>query len=315
MTQRWRATVITAAVCASLICPPLFASAGDLYKWVDESGTLNFSDSIANVPQKYRDQVEKRELREERSRPAESASPARAEAGKPGNKEEEAPATTKYEIPYVNAYGGGRKGIVVQVTFNDRVTVPMLLDTGATGITISQEVAGQLGLLDKGETRLMQAIGGVGGTSMTVRKILRSVRMGEVREEFIPVNIMFNRLSPSFEGLFGMEFMGNYVFNINPARKVVELEDLPSRKSLPAGRDESWWRTNFQELNSYRDHWQEWVNFFDRKIVEDSMFPDKVEKYREYREISTAQYRAAEDLLNRLNRFAIDNYVPTHWRR
>lgn len=308
-------TPTSVLACACLFALSLTASAGDLYKWTDESGTVNFSDSLANVPQKYRDQVEKKELREDKRSSVQPEAPATSEKSALGNKGGEASSTTKYEIPYVNAYGGGRKGIVVQVTFNDRVTVPMLLDTGATGITISQEVAERLGYLDKGETKLMQAIGGVGGTSMTVRNILKSVQVGAVREEFIPVNIMFNRLSSSFEGLFGMEFMGNYAFNINPVRSVVELEDLPARKNLPAGRDEGWWRTNFRELNSYRTQWQEWISFFDRKISEDSMFPDKVKKYKEYREISESQYKAAENLLTKLDRFAIDNYVPTHWRR
>jgi len=61
------------AVIATLIflfvdCP---SRAKDVYKWVDEKGTVHFSEDESGVPEKYRDQVEKKSLPEESQTPKE----------------------------------------------------------------------------------------------------------------------------------------------------------------------------------------------------------------------------------------------------
>ena len=43
---------------------------------------------------------------------------------------------SRYEIPF-EAYEGAAKRIIISVTFNDSVTAPMMLDTGAPGMLIS----------------------------------------------------------------------------------------------------------------------------------------------------------------------------------
>jgi hypothetical protein len=47
---------------ALLDCP---SGAKDVYKWVDEKGTVHFSEDESGVPEKYRDQLEKKSLPEE----------------------------------------------------------------------------------------------------------------------------------------------------------------------------------------------------------------------------------------------------------
>ena len=61
------------AVIATLIflfvdCP---SRAKDVYKWVDEKGTVHFSEDESSVPEKYRDQLEKKSLAEESQTPKE----------------------------------------------------------------------------------------------------------------------------------------------------------------------------------------------------------------------------------------------------
>jgi hypothetical protein len=46
----------------------LFASAAfgqEVYRWVDEEGTVHFTDDLGQVPQKYRDKIQKKELPKE----------------------------------------------------------------------------------------------------------------------------------------------------------------------------------------------------------------------------------------------------------
>lgn len=291
---------------------PVFA--GEVYKWADENGTVNFSDSLSNIPPKYRGQLEKREMKNKERTSSDSTQ-------KSSSKLETVPAPTvkkegepkKCEVPYVAQEGAARR-VIVQVRFNDKVSVPMLLDTGATGISISLELAERLGLLDDGESKLFVKIGGIGGTQEAIRTILSSVQVGDFKEEFIPAKIT-KRFSTAFEGLIGMDFMGNYSFSINTKKKLVEIEEDPARNSFPAGRDEEWWRNHFQELDYYRDGWKGMIALFEKKITDLSMYPSQVEELKVYKAYSESQYREAENLLTKLNRFAIDNHVPVHWRR
>ena len=45
--------------------------AKEVYKWVDEKGTVHFSDDESSVPEKYRDQLEKKSVKEEAKPPGE----------------------------------------------------------------------------------------------------------------------------------------------------------------------------------------------------------------------------------------------------
>ncbi len=64
-----RGLAIMAAVILVLVdCP---SRAKDVYKWVDEKGTVHFGDDESGVPEKYRDQVEKKSLPEESQTPKE----------------------------------------------------------------------------------------------------------------------------------------------------------------------------------------------------------------------------------------------------
>jgi hypothetical protein len=37
-----------------------FTGYGEMYKWVDEKGTLHFTDDLSNIPEKYRQGAETR---------------------------------------------------------------------------------------------------------------------------------------------------------------------------------------------------------------------------------------------------------------
>src|SRR4030067_3177704 len=61
-----KATIALALMTALILlfgdCP---ARAKELYKWVDEKGTVHFSEDESSVPEKYRDQIEKKSVPEE----------------------------------------------------------------------------------------------------------------------------------------------------------------------------------------------------------------------------------------------------------
>ena len=54
--------LMAALILVLVDCP---SRAKDVYKWVDEKGTVHFSEDESGVPEKYRDQLEKKSLPEE----------------------------------------------------------------------------------------------------------------------------------------------------------------------------------------------------------------------------------------------------------
>ena len=54
--------LIGALMLLPMVCP---SDAKEVYKWVDEKGTVHFSEDESSVPERYRDQIEKKSMSEE----------------------------------------------------------------------------------------------------------------------------------------------------------------------------------------------------------------------------------------------------------
>jgi hypothetical protein len=62
---------------AGMITLPFVARSQDIYQWVDEKGTVHFTDNLNQIPEKYQDQVkEKKTSPEPASTPAPTRSPS-----------------------------------------------------------------------------------------------------------------------------------------------------------------------------------------------------------------------------------------------
>lgn len=207
---------------------------------------------------------------------------------------------------YVIPYAGTARRIIIPVTFNRRVTAPMLLDTGAPGMHISVRLAKRLGILENDDAKLLVSVGGLGGTTPAIFTIIDSIQVGDAEDKFIPTYIsplMFKK----FDGLVGMDFMGKYSVEIDSKKKQVIFEELPDSADLPAGHDESWWRTTF---NNFRQMRSAWENYRDSQRSKGGY----TEKDRKMTELAEQQYETAEDLYDRLNVYASEHSVPLEWR-
>jgi hypothetical protein len=69
-------------IIAGLLFFSALASGQEVYKWVDEKGTVHFSDDLGQVPEKYRNQVQKEKLSKEPS-PVHPLPPSPTEPPKP----------------------------------------------------------------------------------------------------------------------------------------------------------------------------------------------------------------------------------------
>ena len=91
---------------------------------------------------------------------------------------------------------------VVDVTFNGKHTFEMLFDTGASGITVSTDMAQAIGLKSEREA-FSQTAGGVVAIGLTT---VSSVKAGELTSSNLQVAI-----NPSLPiGLLGQTFYGHY---------------------------------------------------------------------------------------------------------
>jgi clan AA aspartic protease (TIGR02281 family) len=132
--------------------------------------------------------------------------------------------------------------MVVDVTLNDRVTAPFLVDTGASDVSIPERVASRLGIRVGPNTpyrRYTTANGVIAKPVVT----LDSVQAGEARLELVRASIS----STMDVGLLGGAFFNNFTFQIDPAANVIAVV-LNDR--VRAGRSEAQWRQEFQRART-----------------------------------------------------------------
>jgi hypothetical protein len=245
------------------LCSP--GSSADYYKWTDENGNLFFSDSFQNVPEKYRGQIEKRGFKDDNApSPSEPIVKTRQEKLPSGYGESKEKQSKRFEVPYT-PYEGSSKRVIIAVVFNDSVTAPMAIDTGAPDTMISVKLAEKLGLFNEDQGRLVIQTGGIGGTAPAIRSIINNIRVGSAKSEFIPTTVI-DSISDSFEGLLGLDFVSNFSVTIDSKRKVVIFEELPGDPDHPGGHDKEWWTNHFKEFADSRANWKVYSEYLEKKI-------------------------------------------------
>ncbi|MBM4263532.1 MAG: hypothetical protein FJ145_19140 [Deltaproteobacteria bacterium] len=121
----------------------------------------------------------------------------------------------KITVP-VNARGSH---VIVPVTFNGSVTVPMYLDTGAGQTMISKKVAGELRLFRSGSDVRV----GIGGAVSVSTAQVESVRVGEAEVANLKVSIHDFARAPGVEGLLGFDFLRYFHVALDAQKQQLEL--------------------------------------------------------------------------------------------
>jgi hypothetical protein len=303
---------------ALLLAAATTIAAGEYYKWTDETGTVHLSDSLAEVPPRYRDQIEEGRLAEPPPAvavpPAEPPSATVDEAtAETADKAPAPPEPPKFEVQY-REYEGRARRILVTARFNDRVSATMALDTGSPDTLISAGLASRLGLFDGDHGTLLIRTGGIGGSAPAIRVVLDKVAIGGAVNEFVPATVVASSISRAFDGLIGMGFVSSYQVHIDPTRHVITLQSLPASDDAPAGRDEQWWRNTFKDFALYKNGWKQYRDYLRHESRSPTGGISDPKRLQYEQEFSEAQFREAEKLYDKLNRYAIRHYVPMAWR-
>jgi clan AA aspartic protease (TIGR02281 family) len=183
--------------------------------------------------------------------------------------------------------------MVVEVTLNDRVSAPFVIDTGASDVSIPAELAARLGIRIGPETpyrRYTTANGIIAKPLVT----LDSVQAGEARLEQVQASIS----STMDVGLLGGAFFNNFTFQIDPAASQIAVV-LNDR--VRAGRSEGQWRQQFQRARGDLARLERYIE--ENHFTRESRVADLEEKRAEF-----------EDALQSLEEEADQALVPQAWR-
>ncbi len=224
-----------------------------------------------------------------------------------------AAATARHEIAY-DPYEGSAQRVIINVTLNGRVKARLAVDTGAPKTVISGALAERLGLLNGTSAGVWTRAGGIGGSTPAISTIIETIRVGDIEQQFFPTTIV-PELSTAVEGLIGMDFLSLFVMHIDPARRLLILEDVAPKSIVYGQRNEQWWRSNFKELASLRRGWRDYAEQLNKEIESSNITAGGgIEDARLVLDFARRQALDAERLLDQLNRRAVQYLVPMNWR-
>lgn len=119
------------------------------------------------------------------------------------------------------------RGWALRLMLNQKETVKLILDTGASGISVSPKLAEKAGLqVISGEASDAKGIGDK-KPSAEVSYLASEVRAGDVVFADYPVSVFHNAQSADFDGLIGADVFARFLVKIDFPRMELSLEPRP----------------------------------------------------------------------------------------
>jgi clan AA aspartic protease (TIGR02281 family) len=282
----------------SLIILILFVTPcyGEMYKWVDEKGTLHFADDLSKVPEKYRSDAEMRKAPKEMqevSVPEAQGKPKTA----PGITSPPTPIETQgYEVNLFRRH----ELWLTEVVLNGRVKQYFIVDTGASFTLISRQVANELGI-PINETTPFIRVASVSDVMLTPLVTLRSIQVGKAEVENVDT-LVYNM--PSYSGLLGNSFLNKFkvvIDSLNGKMTLFSMQGIPS-PDRPGGYMKEYWIGQFR--------------FYNRNLEELRRLKTNYESGGSRAELNRINnaIRYFESQLSELERKASFAGVPRNWR-
>ncbi len=119
------------------------------------------------------------------------------------------------------------RGVGLSVQLNQRRTVQLLLDTGASGISVSPKAAESAGLEQLGDPAF--DTGGIGdeGAQASHRYMASELRAGEVVFADYPVSVFRSAKTPNVDGIIGADVFARFIVTIDFPNLEITLEPRP----------------------------------------------------------------------------------------
>jgi len=268
-------------------------SYGEVYKWVDEKGTVHFADDLSNIPENYRTDVET--LKTPKELPSEGIREKSTSPSSP--KPSRADRAEGIEVNLLRRH----ELLLVDVILNGKVPRQFIVDSGASFTLISRQTARELGLIIDDNTPIIP-VSTVNDVILTPLVTLRSLRVGNAEVE--NVEALVYTMSSDKEGLLGNSFLNKFkvvLDSINGKMTLYPLQGEPS-PDRPGGYS--------------RDYWVGQFRFYNRNLMELKKLKANYESRGARSELNRVNnaIRYFENQLDELDRKASLVGVPRNWR-
>jgi len=208
------ACILLIALCLNL--PPRLPRnigivAADIYRWTDVDGVTHLSDSppaaASSPPNAVTVRTYSEPQREPEGAPAPSLDEHRGEA----------------VIPFTKNSGGI---IVVDALINRSVPARLVVDTGASVITITEELARRLSHSPLSSPEAV-TIEGIGGATQGRSILIPRLDVGNVGRDHVPAVVMSagSGFRGPFDGLLGMNFLGEFELAVDYENNWIVLKE------------------------------------------------------------------------------------------
>jgi len=267
------------------------SSHGEMYKWVDEKGTVHFTDDLSSIPEKYRQDAETRKP------PKEGSVPQTPEKPKP-------PPSPKGAEPQGMAVDLFRKHelLLAEVILNGRLKQYFIVDTGASFTLINRPTARELGITIDENTPFIP-IFTASSLIFTPLVTLQSIRVGEAEVE--NVDVLIHDMPSDSAGLLGNSFLNKFRVTLDSVNGKMTLYSMQGTASpdRPGGYGRDFWVSQFR--------------FYYRILEELRKIKQKYEGRGSSSELTRVNnaIRYFENQLSEFERKASFAGVPRNWRQ
>ena len=224
------------AILAALLFHFVLTCEAGIFSYKDDKGAIHFTDDISRVPEEFRN-AENSFLKRNESHQTHRTTPAPLPS-----KPVEAVFSHLEEVKVPLTPVSGRN-FLVDVILNGRVKAKLMLDTGASFITLSEKIGRKLGVVNNGFSAEIP-FNTAGGEEWMPLVALQTVSAGEAQSQLVEASI--GKQIKDIDGLLGMSFLGDYRFEIDRINKLLTLRP-PNKKGETTweGKSGNWWKNRF----------------------------------------------------------------------
>jgi len=267
-------------------------SYGEMFRWVDEKGTVHLTDDLSNIPEKYREGAEVR------TPPKETATPKPQEKFEPFLP----PGLSEPEGMTVDLVRSGEVSFT-EVVLNERVKQNFVVDTGASFTVISREAANELGITIDESTPFVP-ITTASSVIFNPLVTLKSLRVGQATVE--DVDVLVHNLPGGSAGLLGNSFLNRFKVVLDSVEGKMTLYSFRGTPSpeRPGGYGRDFWTSQFRLYTRVLDELNRMKRGYEGKGGSSS----------ELVRVKNA-IRYFENQLDELDRRASLAGVPRNWRQ
>ncbi len=251
-------------------------SRAGIFSYRDNQGAIHFTDDVSKIPQPYRESKQGvRQHREVRGAHRATSVPS-AGLELPGSLAQ----NQEIQIPLIPINGGN---FLVDTLLNGRVKARLMLDTGASFITLTEEIGRKLGVATYSDSAALP-FSTAGGEEWMPLLALDTVTIGSATTQLVEASI--NSHIKEIDGLLGMSFLGDFRFEIDRTNKRLTLKPPQNPGEMAwEGKSGNWWKSRFEHYDTTISSYSARAGFLQRRGHEKAANMQKtVDFYKELRQ-------------------------------